>query len=72
MFSIIIVMTFIISAIAFKSIPVKRVIKNIEWTYELPDWTERIFKENRSSKENYSRKFKINESNFKVSIKDKK
>ena len=65
-------MTFIISAIAFKSIPVKRVIKNIEWTYELPDWTERIFKENRSSKENYSRKFKINESNFKVSIKDKK
>ena len=72
MFSIIIVMTFIISAIAFKSIPVKRVIKNIEWTYELPDWTERIFKENRSSKGNYSRKFKINESNFKVSIKDKK
>jgi len=65
-------MTFIISAIAFKSIPVKRIIKNIEWTYELPDWTERIFKENRSSKENYSRKFKINESNFKVSIKDKK
>ncbi len=64
-------MTFIISAIAFKSIPVKKVIKNVEWSYELPDWTKKIFKENRSSKEDYSRKFKISDSNFNFSLKDK-
>lgn len=66
-----IIMTFIISAIAFKSIPVKKVIKNVEWSYELPDWTKKIFKENRSSKEDYSRKFKISDSNFNFSLKDK-